>query len=326
MSIDLFSYFPISIKDYKATTLPKKWMESIYYLGLFKLFVPEKLNGRECSMEQGLIMLFVLSEYHGSLGWTVNLGAGAGYFAGCLGEKEATAIYGGYNAVVAGSDSLASKVLDLTKFDMITGRWEFCTGAAHATHFTVNFENKKGEIMTAAIRAGDIRIKKQYPFFGLKATSTYQISCDNAIAFKGDIFKIGKLKSFKDYRVYQLDFNLFSRLCIATSFCGIASGFCKEAARNKPKGDKNLMHMEMRVKLLWDNLLNFSALIDNRDPKPEEKNEMEAHIFEMVPEIVELAQTIVTVSPMIAVDERFPIHWFWRDLLTASTHRLLQDL
>jgi hypothetical protein len=106
-----FPNFKIDLESYQSKSFSNEWLGEIYQRNWFKLFTPKNLNGAELSLSDGLEQIIAASTVHGSIGWNVNLGSGAGYFYRFFDAETAQKIFADPKAVIAGSGHATGKAL-----------------------------------------------------------------------------------------------------------------------------------------------------------------------------------------------------------------------
>ena len=74
----------------------------------------------------------------GSVGWTVTLCAGAGWFIGFLNPELFSSLFNNRTLCIAGSGKSSGIARIIDGGYEVTGYWDYATGASHATAFTAN--------------------------------------------------------------------------------------------------------------------------------------------------------------------------------------------
>jgi alkylation response protein AidB-like acyl-CoA dehydrogenase len=104
----------------------------------FQLFVPKQYDGLALQLPNALQMEEALAWTDGSVGWTVTLCAGAGWFVGFFDPGTAASIFNNPTVCLAGSGKTTGIAKVTNGGYEITGKWDYATGANHATAFTAN--------------------------------------------------------------------------------------------------------------------------------------------------------------------------------------------
>jgi predicted nucleic acid-binding protein len=323
----------VSLDTYTNDRLREKWVEVLTQERAFHLFVPKQFGGLQLRMSQGIIALIEVAKIHGSLGWALNLGAGANYFSGCFEADVALELFKNNTTILAGSGGKNGTAREINQKYIINGSWDKCTGAAHASHFTFNAVHKDGRVSSFLIPASEVKTVDNWPIFGLKATSSFGITIENQIVREKHRFIIGEIKNNVDYSVFQLDFEVFARLSMSASFIGIVAGFIQhyeqhllnrnfKASTCVKNTKKVLNETENSLKEcthLYDELIELS---------PAEKVLAENMLLHQLPEkhvdLFMCVQQIYLEAGMAITQESQVLHWAYRDVMTAIQHYMLK--
>ncbi len=309
----------------KQTHLSEEELAFIYEHNLFKLFVPKALGGLECSLPDALEMIFDAGQRDGSLGWCVNLGAGAGYFSGFFEFEASKTIFGPPKSVIAGSGmNTGTAVLQNNEYT-INGEWSKCTGSAHATFFTVNATDEHNRTLSFAVPKDGVEIIPSWELFALKKTSSDAIRIENAIIPEAFAFDMGMIKNSSAYSIHRLNFMPFARYCMAAAYYGIADCFTREveafSGHTDPlrsvvsSGWHNLMASAHRT---WHSLEEGDVIDDVTG--------LHESIGNHTKQIFNNTNQIFYQHGMRLSDENSRAHYAYRDVLLGSQHFLLKHL
>lgn len=306
-------------ETYLKDQLPTLWLEKLYTQGYFKLFVPRKYGGLELSLSDGLEKIFQAGSVHGSLGWSVNLGAGAGFFWSFFEDDVAKELFEPANAVISGS-GLATGSFD---GKTVTGRWDKCTGAGYATWFTANARKEDGSICSFAIPRERVTIKPAWDLFALKATSSYAIELDGVEVPKGHIFNIGKTRnSYGSYPISKVPFEPFARLCMLAAFLGMVDCLSKHLLREQSEHEEITSFADsLRDKV---NGYRVQMLKDAEKIYRENDKNLTMNIGEISKSIFILSNELFYYHGMRLANEKTLAHFAWRDIILATQHFLLR--
>ena len=323
----------VTLESYTSEQLKESWIELLTTEKAFHLFVPKQFGGLELSMSQGILALTSVAKIHGSLGWVLNLGAGANYFSGFFEEDVALELFKNNTTILAGSGGSTGTAREINKKYIINGKWDKCTGAAHASHFTFNAVHKDGRISSFLIPRAEVTTQNNWPIVGLKATSSFGITIQNQIVKEQHRFIIGELKNNFNYSVFQLDFEVFARLCMSASYMGIVGCFVHyyENQLHERKIDETagLKNIKKLLASSQSSLQECAHLFDQiRALNPREKETavhlLYSHLPEKHAEIFMSVQQIYLEAGMSITQESQLIHWAYRDVLTAIHHYMLK--
>jgi indole-3-acetate monooxygenase len=308
----------------KRNSLPSQWLSKVYHLKWFKLFVPKKQGGLELSLPDALQQMYIAGSIHGSLGWCVNLGAGAGYFSGFFDEKGAKEIFAPDKAVIAGSGQSTGTARHVDGGFILNGNWDKCTGAAHATTFTVNAEMENGAIRSFAISRSQVKVQNVWTLFALKGTSSQAIHIKNAFVPENHSFEIGRVKSNSDYPLYKIDFTPFARFCMAATYVGMVRCLADQLHDISPESTttleaktrsalKDIMEMAQRM---WDKARGGVSVSDEAG--------IQLCIAGHSKTLFDAACNVFYHHGMRLSDENNLAHYAYRDVMLGSQHYLLK--
>jgi alkylation response protein AidB-like acyl-CoA dehydrogenase len=110
----------------------------IHHRGWLRMLAPRAVGGEERPLPDVVRLEEAIARVDGSVGWTVTLCAGAGWFAGFLPPHLARAILATPRACLAGSGAPTGHADREGDGWRIEGEWDYASGAPMATHFTFN--------------------------------------------------------------------------------------------------------------------------------------------------------------------------------------------
>ncbi|GGG91243.1 flavin-dependent monooxygenase [Parapedobacter pyrenivorans] len=297
----------------------------------FKLFVPRSLGGLELSLSDGVRLEEELARIDGSLGWTVTLCGGANLFVGYMDRSIATAIFADRAVCLGGSGQASGKAIMENGGYRVSGKWRYATGAPHLTHFTANCVIEDTDLIKSFFfPKADVRIVKDWNAFGLKATASHSFEVDNLWVDEAHTFSIVPQAATWDHPIYQYPFLPFAEATLAVNTLGMARHFLEcAAAIDTPQ---LLAQVDAAEKEIWKTrVLFYEALDASWDELTRTgtlSSERSTAVGERSRTLVDMSrkQVIATYPSvgLIAADESSTINRVWRDLFTASQHRLLR--
>jgi hypothetical protein len=208
----------------------------IYEQKWFQLFVPQTYNGLELSLPDALLLEEVLAWTDGSIGWTITLCAGAGWFIGFLTPEIAAAVFNDPAVCLAGSGRSSGIAKKITGGYEVTGLWSHATGAAHATAFTANclieengviVNNEEGTpvILSFLFLRNEVTIHHNWSSIGMKATGSNSFEVHEIIIPENRCFRINSNNASLPHPIYQYPFIPFAELTLAVNSSGMAIRF-----------------------------------------------------------------------------------------------------
>lgn len=228
----LFDHTRAKEAEQLGALLPE-WLERIYQEKWFKLFVPKKLGGLGCGLPEALRIEESLAYLDGSLGWTVTLCAGAGWFVGFLDENLRQRVFPSPKLCLAGSGFVGGKAERFGDAYVINGSWTYASGALHATHFTANCEiwekgqpvlDAKGNPVVKAflLEKNEVEILDSWHFMGMVATGSHAFRAEGIHVPLNHCFELIPHQAQLPDAVYQYPFLQFAETTLAVNILGIA--------------------------------------------------------------------------------------------------------
>lgn len=307
----------------KTTGLSRETLEYIYKNKLFKLFIPEKYNGLACTLPDGLEYIFETGQRDGDLGWCVNLGAGAGYFSGFFNDEAASQIFTDDKGVIAGSGMENGSYGFNSGQYLISGKWDKCTGAAHATYFTVNAVGINGKSKSFAIPRHMVNIKPNWDLFALKDTSSFSIDIDKAVVDASFSFEIGRVINPYAYPIHNMDFMLFARYCMAAAYYGLVDCFADKISNKFAVASE----LKENVAIAWHQLLASAVRHWQQLEVQQEihdQDDLQQKIAFSAKKLFDQCMDIFYKHGIHLADERSEAHYALKNVMLASQHGLLK--
>lgn len=321
------------IEEYKQSHLSQKRLDFLYENNWFKMFVPKDYGGLELSLEEGAKILTKAATLQGGFGWALNLGAGANWFSGLFNDETAKTLFSPSKAVIAGSGFANGKYEEVDSDVKINGKWSRCTGAAHATLFSLNAKNENGKITSFVVPREQVKLSDdKWPIFGLKNTSSHTIQLNNVQIPSDFGFQMNVIKNHHDYPVFHVPFDSFARICLSSSFIGIVKCLVKyiesDLLPNKPelttdiqKILKLILKAEAKRNELSEELTFLSF---DKEVSAKFESQLRQQLGENNELLFELVQQIFFKGGLAFVEEDQLIHWAYRDVLTGVQHYMVK--
>ncbi len=229
------------IKDGQASSIARKslvdtQLQMIYDNNWFNIWVPTSYGGKGMSLIEGVSLLEELAYWDGGLGWTVTLCAGANMFAGYIDPQLAQQVFSSPKVCFGGSGRVGGKaVWDGRKY-IISGVWQFATGAPHLSHFTLNCHVYEGDVqrmgeggeplvLSFFVPREYVLIHYDWDTFGLECTASHSFSLDQVPVDPQYSFQIKPEKRYNDGPLYSLPFMPFAELTLLANYIGMYRRF-----------------------------------------------------------------------------------------------------
>ena len=220
-----------------------------------------------------IALLFEALAYaDGSLGWAINLGAGANMFLGYLAKDVSKELSQNKKLWFAGSGAITGKAIEVEEGYKLSGHWSYASGSLYATHFTANAylydeskkpiidENGKPVFRSFLFPAEKVEILDTWHTMGLRASCSNDYKTTNCIVPKKHSFDLTKGSTFTEHTLYRFPFDAFATTNIAVMCTGIAQHFIevfkRDIATKKPLYGEltlgNIPHVEQKFKSLTE--------------------------------------------------------------------------
>jgi len=326
----------------------------IYKNHWFNLFVPNEYGGLGVSLPEGLKTEESLAWVDGSVGWTVTLCSGANWFVGFLPPGIAATLFHSEKVCLAGSGRASGIAKMINEYEYeISGRWQYATGAAHATAFTANCHLEKegnllldenGNALVAAFifLRSEVTIHADWKGMGMIATSSNSFEVSGLRVNKNRRFQIDESKTVLPDKIYQYPFLQFAESTLAVNMSGMAIHFMdlfeeqfkernlsdyftedhrhslllrNEDARHKQQKARERFYQALQISWdEWDEQRHFTT------SALENVSHASRHLASTSIEVVD---ELFPLCGLVAADPASAINRVWRNLHTACLHPLL---
>jgi alkylation response protein AidB-like acyl-CoA dehydrogenase len=327
-----------------------------YQYQWFKLFVPAIYGGPALQLPEILRLEEEIAAADGSLGWTVTLCSGAGWFAGFLDPALAKEVFADPKVCFAGSGAVGGSAMLTENGYLINGTWNYASGALHATIFTANcvmcdtqgqpLHDPQGKevIKSFILKKEEVDIQSGWSYFGLVATGSH--------AFKVTDVEVPLNRTFEINKAIQVDtpgfdypFLQLAETTLAVNSAGMAKHFLtlvdttfKRRTGQKRYSREQVIFFEAELgrctqalakaredfyqafDTSWTQLLTEGNISETALAAVSTKSRKLAHTSRQV------ADELFPYGGLEAAKKETAINRVWRDLHTASQHSLLTFL
>lgn len=337
----------------KLGSLPPEWLEHIYQEKWFKLFVPKELGGLGCNLPEALHIEEELARRDGSLGWTVTLCAGAGWFVGFMAESLRQEVFPNPQLCLAGSGFVGGKAEWAGDDYLINGQWTYASGALHATHFTANCElwengkpilDSKGKPLVKAflLDKTEVKILDSWKYMGMIATGSHAFRAEQVLIPLNRRFDIHPECTQLPDLIYQYPFLQFAETTLAVNILGIAqhlqelieTAFWKRH-NHRPYNTEQLTYFEETYTQQTDRLklakIEFYQNVENAWLELEKGGSIDSSSLEQVSRSSrvltqicrETSSQLYPFAGLEAARTHTELNRVWRDFNTVGQHALL---
>jgi alkylation response protein AidB-like acyl-CoA dehydrogenase len=333
--------------------LPQDFIETLHREKLFKLFVPKRLGGLGLSLPEALELEERLAKVDGSLGWTITLCSGAGWFIGFMEKEMRSELAAEPNLCLAGSGFVGGKADKVEEFYQISGSWTYASGTLHASHFTANCEilengqpafDKSGSAIVKAfiLKKEEVDILDGWNYMGMIATGSHAFKVENLRVPSHRCFEILPEKTTLPDLIYRYPFLQFAEVTLAVNILGSTGHFRElvEAAFEKRQerkvfNSRELSYFEKSLKKeserIDDLKKEFYKIVNRSWYELEQEFQISTATLKKVSKISRKLTQACRISnanlyPFAGLEgakTHTELNRVWRDFNTVSQHSLL---
>jgi alkylation response protein AidB-like acyl-CoA dehydrogenase len=215
-------------------------LETIYKNNWLKMYVPREYGGLALTLPDILRLEEALGWCDGSTAWVVTLCSGAGWFVGFVDPRIAQALFTDDKLCVAGSGATTG-VAEITDDGyVLNGRWNYASGALHATVFTMNCSiSRNGRAVSAAdgspqvstfiLTREEVLVDTCWNSMGMIATGSHAFVAENLAVTSERCFTINPACAVLNAPLYQYPFLQLAETTLAVNLSGMAVRFIELA-------------------------------------------------------------------------------------------------
>ncbi|MGC4103545.1 acyl-CoA dehydrogenase family protein [Ferruginibacter sp.] len=324
-------------------TLHPVQLAILYEQQWLQLFVPQVYNGLQLDLVKALQLEEALAWTDGSVGWTVTLCAGAAWFAGFLQPGIATMIFGEKNVCIAGSGKASGIAKKEGENYIITGGWDYASGADHATAFTANciieengsvVKNSDGQplIRPFIFLRNEVTVHQNWQRIGMIATGSHSFSVKELTVNSNRAFIIDPAHAVSVLPIYQYPFLQFAEATLAVNSSGMALRFLELCSGIlQPGGNTQQLYLletcsnklnELRTVFYKAVDISWGACIANGNISKELLQQVSDTSKQLAIYSRRSVDELYPYCGMQAADPATEISRVWRNLHTASQHSL----
>jgi alkylation response protein AidB-like acyl-CoA dehydrogenase len=328
--------------------------------GWLRMLAPRALGGAELALPAVVRLEESVAAIDGSMGWTLTLCAGAGWFAGFLPPALAREVLATKRVCLAGSGAPTGHADADGEGYRIDGHWDHASGAPMATHFTFNaILREHGQPLLDA--AGQPRVKAfvvpaalvevvpNWRSIGLRATASHGYRVRGQWIGRDHGFDIDPDGAREAGPLYRFPFLAFAFVTLSANVAGMAGHFialaeeCLRHRRNRFGGEGagragTLIELPAVQAVLAECRARFDAarshfyarldaswegvLAEGRVAAADAA-ELQALSMAWVAASRHAVDALYPYCGLYAARVDSPINRVWRDFHTASQHALL---
>ena len=334
----------------KQGKLTNKQIQSIQEQGLLKAMVPGQYGGKQMSLPELLKIEEALAYIDGSLGWTVTLCSGAGWFGGFLNEEIAAEFLSASNTCIAGSGFMGGTAEMTPDGYVINGRWSYASGANMATAFTANclvtknkvaVKNEDGtdKILSFIFHSNEVTLLDDWNAFGMVATASHSFEAKELEVSANRSFAMN-VQPVINAALYHFPFMQLAECTLSVNIIGMALHFMELCStmidgkkltnsvtelQDKYNGMLNKLQTS-RQKLFYAVDMAWQVCQANKEISPSLLYKVTAASSIAVSVAKDCVNTLYPHCGLKAADKRSEINRVWRDIQTAGQHGMIVSL
>ena len=316
-------------------------LDLIYRQQWFRMLVPEN----PLSLSQLVRLEEGISWADGSVGWTVTLCSGAGWFAGFFPPAAFTDIFSDKQLCIAGSGAPSGEAHVIPGGYRISGRWDYASGALHATAFTANcviMENGQRQLTDDGsplvrpflFRKEEVSVDKNWNTIGLIATGSHAFEVRNAEIPADRCFDIAPSQAKADHPIYRYPFLQLAEATLAANLSGMGMHFLDNAGpffyqrihRGRvPANAAGEMNAALAAaqNTIQTKRTEFYKTLDHSWESQTDFDAVSGCSRGLVTAVRSMADLLYPYGGLGAARPETELNRVWRDLHTASQHNLL---
>ena len=208
----------------------------IYEQQWFRILLPRRFGGLALPLPAVVRLEEELARADGSVGWTVTLCSGAGWFAGFFAPGLFDSLFTHPRMCIAGSGMPAGRAERLSGGGYrINGQWGYASGGRHATAFTANcvvwadgapvLEGGQPLVRPFLFLREEVRVLADWKPVGLVATGSHGFVVSGLEVPAERCFVIDPLAAADESSLYRYPFLPLAEATLAVTSSGMALHF-----------------------------------------------------------------------------------------------------
>ena len=254
-------------KRFSDTTLnfiqSKEWL---------RVAMPDYQENKPLDAYNIALLFEALAYADGSLGWAINLGAGANMFLGYLSKSTSETLSENKQLWFAGSGAITGRAIKTEGGFLLSGKWSYASGSLYASHFTANaylYDENENAILDAKNKpvyrsflfpANKVEILDTWHAIGLRASCSNDYKVTDCFVPTEHSFDLTIGSTFAEHALYRYPFHAFATSNIAVMCTGMTQHFIevfeRDIATKKPlyaeKSLGNIPEVQQKFRSLKD--------------------------------------------------------------------------
>lgn len=343
----------LAAESEKSGQLHPLLLDMAYQNNWFKLFVPKIYGGPGMKLPDILRLEEELAYLDGSLAWTITLCSGASWFTGFIDSLLVKDILTDEKACFAGSGAVGGTARKNTSGYVVNGKWQYASGALHATVFTANcvLQDDNGNVLqdeggndiikSFVFKKSEVQVLPGWSYIGMIATGSHAFEVKELEVSENRSFVINSNIQITD-EGFDYPFLQLAETTLAVNSLGMARHFIdlveqhfftRAAAKryepyqvsffeNELKEGKNELRtsQDQFYKIFddsWQRLRAYEIIDESILFKVSKSSRELAHKARSI------VDRLYPYAGLEAAKKETEMNRVWRDLHTASQHALL---
>jgi alkylation response protein AidB-like acyl-CoA dehydrogenase len=267
----------------------------------------------------------------GAVGWTVTLCSGAGWFAGFFPAEIHADIFSNWRMCIAGSGAPSGEAHPVSGGYRISGKWDYASGAMHATAFTANCvvvsDEGQRDVRPFLFRPEEVIVHKTWNTIGLVATGSHSFEVRDVEIPADRCFAIEPGEAKDGDPVYRYPFLQLAEATLTANLAGMGMHFldcCGELFRQRERLAA-AVKLEEALSTLSDLRIQFYQALDDSWTGRGSFDKVSRFSRALAAGVREVVDGLYPYGGMAAARPHTEINRVWRDLHTATQHSLLVD-
>lgn len=347
-----------AIKNENSNRFSKAIIDLIHSKEWLRVAMPNYKETGPLNTYKIALLFEALAYADGSLGWAINLGAGANMFLGYLSKNTANELYENKKLWFAGSGAITGDAVETDGGYVLTGHWKYASGSLYATHFTANaylYDKEKNPILDpngqAVYRsflfpAKEVEILNTWHTMGLRTSCSNDYKTNNCFVPKEHSFDLTEKSTFSEHALYRYPFNAFATSNIAVMCTGLAQHFIevfkRDIATKKPLYANSKLGEIPEIRKLFETLTNtfykareifladmktlWQAVADGKVDLKNLENKLQQSARKAADTAYELIMRMYRYCGMNTVYYKNELSKIVRDFLVATQHFAISPL
>lgn len=343
-----------SLEIEQARTLPPDVVEVLRALGVFRMWVPERLGGPGMSARDGLMVMEALGYFDGSAGWCSMISSTTSLLAEFLPAAAASEIFGSPDLITGGFAMPAGRATLADGGLRVSGRWQWGSGTQHCTWIgggclivdADGTPTRRSDGLGAPyvfVPASDVEFIDTWDVAGLSGTGSCDYQLTDVFVPEGRWVQIGRDRPEHESAMSRFSFYGLLACGVAAVSVGIGRRAIAElvalAAEKKPQGSARTLRerpqtqaevaiAEAKLGAAWTYLLDcvdrvWQTTSGGQEPTIEQRRQLRLAATHATQTAADVSSAMYRTGGGAAIFRSSPLQRAWRDASVATQHAMV---